>query len=346
MKCIYCEIRDANGREHPVPQFLGGFKDNKPLLNRICKECNSEIGSSFEGAFARLSPVAIIRTRNSIQRAGGRKKNRISPFVPRHLNAGHLKLSGLDPESGRKIYWQLGEEPRTIREISQVCIPAKDSSSDELIPIPASITTGAELVQLLFTSRGNQPIDKAYVYAAAGDESRILGLFQSIGQTLELTPRTAGVVGDVTFECEITPDFYRGLAKIGFHFVLQNLRSHTGAESEFTEIRNFVRHGVGDFRRFFEEMPEANLEFQSPGHFLRGMVEPQGHITVDLKLFCGLHPPIPLWRLSVGNCPIGIKSRSQFAEFYSYSRNVDGTLSGDEIFDVTTTIQDEIESSD
>lgn len=71
MLCIYCRERQADAREHPLPQALGGFLNYEPLLDRLCQPCNEEI-SKAEQEFARLSPEAVLRSTKWVKRAGER----------------------------------------------------------------------------------------------------------------------------------------------------------------------------------------------------------------------------------------------------------------------------------
>ena len=48
MLCIYCREREADAREHYLPQCLGRFWDFQPLLGTLCQQCNEGIGGTLE----------------------------------------------------------------------------------------------------------------------------------------------------------------------------------------------------------------------------------------------------------------------------------------------------------
>jgi hypothetical protein len=45
--CIYCGLR-ADGDEHWLPRALGSVSGYKPLVDRLCKQCNPRLGALDE----------------------------------------------------------------------------------------------------------------------------------------------------------------------------------------------------------------------------------------------------------------------------------------------------------
>ncbi len=59
--CIYCLTREADSREHYVPQALGRFENIDPLKDAICRACNNRLGDTVDIAWRNASPEALLR---------------------------------------------------------------------------------------------------------------------------------------------------------------------------------------------------------------------------------------------------------------------------------------------
>jgi hypothetical protein len=110
MLCIYCREREADAREHYLPQCLGRFQNFEPLLDRLCDTCNHEIGGALEREFCRRSPEAVLRSVHWIkgQQRGGQKKRPAHIYQPEKIGGRHMYMFGLDMD-GRNVLWQTGE---------------------------------------------------------------------------------------------------------------------------------------------------------------------------------------------------------------------------------------------
>jgi len=101
MLCIYCNEREADAREHYLPQCLGRFQNFEPLLDRLCQKCNADIGA-LEREFCRRSPEAIVRgvnywRRNPRAALGDRGRYVAFPKTPcvrRHTATGRGASGG------------------------------------------------------------------------------------------------------------------------------------------------------------------------------------------------------------------------------------------------------------
>jgi hypothetical protein len=113
MLCIYCDEREADAREHPLPQALGGFSNYQPLRDRICQPCNEEI-SKAELEFCRLSPEAVLRNTEWVKR-GGKQKSAASPFMPRTIGGKHLVFS---PETRNPGTHSCGSQTRLLEALN------------------------------------------------------------------------------------------------------------------------------------------------------------------------------------------------------------------------------------
>jgi hypothetical protein len=92
MLCIYCKEREANAREHYLPQCLLRSQNFEPLLHRLCQNCNEDI-SALEREFCRRTPEAIGRSVNWIKgQTRSSRKNRKPAHIyqPEKIGGRHL----------------------------------------------------------------------------------------------------------------------------------------------------------------------------------------------------------------------------------------------------------------
>ena len=85
MECIFCknEITESNlSVEHIIPRFLGGTY----VLNNVCKKCNSEMGTDFEGELSNNTIIQFIQAFYLLKQRKSKK-----PIVP-HLG---LKINNM-----------------------------------------------------------------------------------------------------------------------------------------------------------------------------------------------------------------------------------------------------------
>lgn len=333
MFCIYCEERNADAREHYLPQCLGRFQNFEPLLNRLCQKCNEDI-SALERQFCRRSPEAVVRSANWIKgqtRGSKRTRKHAHIYQPEKIGGKHLYMYGPDPETGRDILWQTDTKPGAIKEISQLVLFDDQGEAKHHIPIPTAIRTGRELMELLRAEGVNFPIPKAQVIASSGDEERVQAMCNELDWHIDFQQRRGGQVPQQSFKGEFGPAYFRALAKIGFHYALRYITTITGNEGEFRDLRSFIRDGVGDRRQFLTECKATLKPDGPPGHILTAVANPNSPIIVNLQFFAGGKTELPLWRLVLGDNPTALYVKQASAHFFSYTQEEDGRLTGGEV---------------
>lgn len=333
MLCIYCKEREANAREHYLPQCLGRFQNFEPLLHRLCQSCNEDI-SALEREFCRRSPEAIVRSVNWIKgqtRSSRKKRKPAHIYQPEKIGGRHLNMSGPDPETGRDILWQTGAKPGTVKEISQFVLFDDQGEETNHIPIPTEIKTGRELADLFRAEGVNFPVPKAHVIAASGDEDRIQAMCKELSWNVDLQRRTGGRVQRQFFKGEVGPPYFRALAKIGFHYALRYIPTITGNEGVFWALRDFIKHGTGGHERFLTECKTALNPDGPPGHVLTAIANPDSPIVVNMQFFAGCKTELPQWRLVLGDNPTAVYVEQASAHFFSYVQEDDGRLTGGEV---------------
>ncbi|MGE5648305.1 MAG: hypothetical protein ACM336_21205 [Acidobacteriota bacterium] len=333
MLCIYCKEREADAREHYLPQCLGRFQHFEPLLNRLCQKCNETI-SALEREFCRRSPEAVVRSTGWIkgQTHGSKRTRRPAHlYQPEQIGGKHLYMYGPDPETGREILWQTDTKPGTIKEISQFVLFDDQGEETHHIPIPTEIRTGRELVDLFRAAGVTFPIPKAQVIASSGDEDRVQAMCDELHWTFVFQRRKGGRVSRQFLKGEFGPAYFRALAKIGFHYALRYIPTITGNEGAFRDLRSFIRDGAGDHRQFLTECGTASNPDGPPGHILTVIANPDSPIIVNLQFFAGCKIELPQWRLVLGDNPTALHVEQSSAHFFSYTQEQDGRLTGGEV---------------
>lgn len=331
MLCIYCNERKANAREHYLPQCLGRFSNFEPLRDRLCQDCNQEIGNAVEREFCRSGPEGVLRSAHWIKgQNAGKKRRKTHIFQPEKIGGRHVYFFARDPESGRDILWQHDVTPGTAKEISQIIILDAQDNAVEYIPIPTEISTGRELVEILFKQRNVSFIDKAQVIAASGDEARVDALFSEINVPILMQRRKAGNLPRQFFTGEITPAYFRALAKIGVHYAIKYVPTITGAEGSFRSVREFIRRGVGDGGVFLSSCDSVLDVAGLSGHYLKVVATPE-RIIIDMQFFVGCKPALPQWRLTLESDPAAQLLHQVSGHFFVYAQDEEGRLTGGEV---------------
>ena len=100
-KCIYCKDKEADSREHYLPACLGKFLNYELLYDRLCNDCNGEIGKLDE-QFCRCGPESFIRRIEGIK---GRKKHKnVNPFYRRSSGGKYIEMEMNNPNENKKIF--------------------------------------------------------------------------------------------------------------------------------------------------------------------------------------------------------------------------------------------------
>jgi hypothetical protein len=243
-----------------------------------------------------------------------------------------MYMFGLDVD-GHNILWQTGEKPGSVKEISQVIILDADDNAVEHIPIPSEITTGRELVEILFKKRNATSIEKALVIAASGDEQRVQALCSEINLNIPMQRRKGGRIRQQFFKGEITLAYFRVLAKIGFHYALKYIPTIKGNEGAFRALRDFIRHGTGDASQFLSSCETVSNPSGPLGHVLTAVAAPDSPIVVNMQFFAGCKTALPQWRLILGDNPtvLFVEQPQVSAHFFAYTQRDAGQLTGGEV---------------
>jgi len=246
VKCIYCgsPVDPRPDGDHVIPAVLGEFKGGM-IFKRICPTCNHAIGK-VEEQLLRCGPEAHLRQMiiPSTRRTRYRKKST------------HVGASGLPPPKfllkNRYFEQLLRKDIEGVKPVDQVTLIDQEGKAHHL-PIKPP-TTSQSLKQMVKRLKLG-PIKKIFLFSDSGNletyekiasEAFPGGTFQEI----EDLPKSGQKVL-VRVEFTVTTAYFRAIAKVAFHYYLCCSQRVNGTETVFKPVRDFIRNGVGNYRRFF-----------------------------------------------------------------------------------------------
>jgi hypothetical protein len=153
--------------------------------------------------------------------------------------------------------------------------------------------------------------------------------FSEIGQNVTLQRRVAGNVpgpGPQVFTGELTPRYFRALAKIGVHYALKYIPIITGGEDSFRP-------------QFLSSCEHVSDPAGPPGHVLATVAMPDSMIVVNMQLFSGCKTRLPQWRLILGPNPTVLYVEQVSAQFFGYVPDEKGRLVGGEAIELRVALE-------
>jgi hypothetical protein len=262
MPCVYttpaglCDgTQPLSKNEHYFSRALGNFKDNEPLVDRICDGCQ-KICSQLEDVLAHNSPEAFFR--EMIGRVGRTKHNRKNIFYDPTFGIPPLGIYGKHPGHDFELLWEWKSKDGCA-PMSQMVFLARDGNTLHL-PFRAGRWT-VERIKELLKDRGVSP-DQIVAFANSEDENaEMKALTDELvpnGKELEVSPLADGTEIEGEMKAQMTERYVRAIAKIGFHSFLKFFPQFSGLEAEFDEIKRFIYKGEAK-RQMVERTDEPFL---------------------------------------------------------------------------------------
>jgi len=227
--CIYCGLR-ADGDEHWLPRALGSFSGYKPLVDRLCKQCNLRLGALDE-ELVRTGLVGFARVVHNIR---GRKRHRqVNPFFYRVMK-GKTSTMALMMNASHKRWRVLAEvtEGKTgvrapLRPLRQLVFRLR-SGAIQCVPFPPTYRVPKMRVLLQRWEIGDRD-ELIEVYLDDDEELNVTSLtdyLRQVGPQLKVAevyggksvPAKPGETEQVPGSFHVTGSYARALAKIGFHY--------------------------------------------------------------------------------------------------------------------------------
>jgi len=261
-QCIYCG-KGCFSDEHYLPRCLGKFRGFEMLKDRICKDCNNSF-SEIERLFCRMSPEAFFRKFWGIE---GRKHHRpYDPFQEKYHGIVPIEMRGKLPEEDLEVLWEINPGERSIHEMSQIVIRDSNGQIHQIRISESMMTNPSELadkIQELDIENAQDMI----CLANPEEQEKVTQLLSKVLPNKQITWQETPPDGrrtNAVIRITIFDKYPRAIAKIAFHYFLKQFPRYKGSETEFEEIRKFIKTGENiksgnDINRFvkFTRVPIA-----------------------------------------------------------------------------------------
>lgn len=257
-QCIYCgtPVDTTSGEgDHVIPAAFGRFK-GELKFRRICPQCNSRIGKCEE-QLIRCSPESVLS--RQVRPQGSRKRRGKTRVGAHGKPPPQFKIQHEDHE---ELAVESDEVGGSVESPEQLVIVDAEGKQHVIRLFP---TMTAESLRAKVAKLGVKLSGRAHIHADEAATAAYLELIKTVwpksGVDFKevLQPGTHRV--RVQVQCEVNADYWRAIAKIGFHyFLVSSRRGFTGSEPEFEAIRRFIIEG-GDRDQFFGS---TATEFRTP----------------------------------------------------------------------------------
>lgn len=348
--CIYCKRSEKLSNEHYLPRCLGKFRGFEGLNDRVCKNCNEGF-SAIDEQFCRSGPEAIVR---SLLGIGGRPAHRkISPFQRGSAGAERLSFLArplLHSDDVREIEMDVDQTGslRRLRQIvldfgsRQVSIRITDDMKEPEHLLERLKEKGVEFVE---PREGEVPITAIITGALPSEIDWMQHLLSGLGRNMvsepEISIEDKKEEATAVISASPTVNYFRALAKIGFHYFLKHVPGFHGSESTFAPIRDFISGGVpadvdsfiagrreqistdinwGDSatgyrhvlvaRTNYHELT-AKMQFFIPERYRIPLLRPQVHV-------------LPIYTIMLGRNPSRLDVPRAFSHSFTYTNELDG----------------------
>jgi hypothetical protein len=250
--------------EHYLPAGLGSFRGVEPLQDRVCRDCNNQLGrldevflrTGFAGFFRHVADIA------------GRDKERPSPFQRGAAGVPPIEMRGAAPGTQYEILWELIPGTNNAQPLRQVVFEDPDGRTHR-VQITDRMKEEPGLLQAEIRTRGLEAAKLSVSWAPVEDIPWMNELLASlIGAPPGPWEAPDFRVDGITLPATVTikEEYFRAIAKIGFHYVLKVFPDLTGQEAQFDLVRNYIWQGSGGGPK----RPVRQLTRQIVGELQRG----------------------------------------------------------------------------
>jgi hypothetical protein len=325
-KCIYCGRKGKLSREHYLPRCLGNFSGYEQLKDRICGRCNTGF-SKLDEQVCRIGPEALIRERLGVK--GYKHHLNQSPFQRGSAGALPLELKGIVQGKGTQIDLYIHRRTMTVRRKRQVTFTT--DIGEVVVEVTDDMTEPKHLYKKLLRTGAKTLSGRACLVCAPDEKEWILHLLSCFKKNMigepEIAETPEQTVVNVRAGAHPTHLYFRGLAKIGFHYFLKHMTEFHGSEDCFAGIRYFITQGrAEDVDRFTDGrvnyLPVDDVQPKpSPvgyHHHLEAEADCR-RLLSRLQFFIGPGFTLPVYTIYLGRSPLLVDYTRRCAHSFIYS---------------------------
>jgi hypothetical protein len=325
-KCIYCGRKEKLSGEHYLPRCLGNFRNYEQLKDRVCSYCNNDF-SILDEQFCCSGPEAIFRERFNVK--GYKYHRRRSPFQKGSAGAKPLVLKGTVEGKGAEVDLYYHRQTMTVRKRRQVTFTT--DIGEVTVQITDDMTKPEHLEAKLLRAGVKKLSGPVKVDCAPGEGDWISHLLSRYKEAIVGDPQLIevpkGLLINVYAEARPTHLYFRGLAKIGFHYFLKYMPEFHGAEDCFAGIRYFITQGrKEDVYRFTTgwvnhlTVDDVQAKATPVGYHHRLEAQADCHQLISrLQFFIGQGLRLPVYTIYLGVSPLLVDYTRRCAHSFIYS---------------------------
>ena len=240
--CIYCNEHEANSKEDFMPVGMGKFRNYERLHNKLCADCNNEIGKSDE-QFCRCGTEAFFRIIKGIK--GRKYHQKVNPFYRGSSGGKNIVVKGEHPYGNNcKIFYEIKEGGERIFPARQIIfLDSKGKYHSILITEKIKESKDIQNELKIKGIANSKPVESWALVEEKEWIERLCAEFNvetkwseaTLSQNIEKVPCVA------TFQ--VNSKYFQAIAKIAFHYFLNHFNQFTGCEREFDGIKQFIMNG-------------------------------------------------------------------------------------------------------
>jgi hypothetical protein len=337
-KCLYCDL-DADTHEHVIPAAFGEFKDAPRLQTPVCTVCNSQRLGLLDEQVARCGPEGFMREFYGV--TGRAHHTKVNPFARGSAGGKRLEFSTFDREVGVEVNLEIRNGV-----VTQMCeLIFVETETGKIHHIPLKETMTADELRTEIQRRAVAKPFETRLSCYPHEQAWVEKLLQehSPGMTISEPKLMSHVIEKPTVKFQVGERYYRGIAKIGFHYFLTQFPAYSGHEPMFSRIRSFICEDTKEpIRRINEIMSMRQhpllREMLEPGvrpdgwkaHFLAAEVA-GGVCLAHVHMFLTEDSPGQIYTINLGSDPANQEPKGYAHKYRYYSDGKHGQFLGEAV---------------
>jgi len=241
-------------------------------------------------------------------------------------------MKGKLPGEDFEILWQLNKGSKNIDYVTQIVL-FMDGGNTHIIPIPDDMKDPAQLrarIKEAGQKLGVEKFNEARIFAPESEIERIHHLLSGLKFDSDVAWSKSPEKGKIDTETvsTVTANYFRALAKIGFHYFLKQMPHFRGSEPAFADIQSFIKQGeLAEVERFISLTPKQISSDITKGyrpenycHLLLTGVNYHSFLT-KLQFFLGPDYSPPVYLIYLGKNPSLVQHREAHSHAFVYYEN-------------------------
>ncbi len=337
--CVYCS-NPPNGQEHWLNRSLGKFVGNTFLTGRICTPCNVKFGSTIDLEVARTAHTGVTRQLLGIEGRASHERKNVFEYKAAQTEPP-VQVFRVDDGNLKPVFQQaVGQNPdgTLISTQGRVLVIATEDGEQQL-RFPRGwnehqLRTAAEARGLL----GGRPVSAHVAPPETVDEFKASAppIIRAVFGPFNIPvyhSRLDGPIGPVEptlLRFNLSPAYFRAVAKVAFHYFLWACPQIGGDESEFADLRTYIRDGIGEPPNFVR-MSDSLVERTPAEDGIGKDANVFASAALDADLVVQVHffsqpvgPAFPTFVVKLGPRPEAVPPNWRSVHVAAYTSDVTG----------------------